>query len=88
MSRFSGGALNEVGLGKNDSVVVSSEDGRYIALSTGFIKQLTENVVEVVVDRWALCFVTKARRNWLPGTNLFLSCDLKRIILLREVIHT
>ena len=45
-----------MGLAKNDSVVVSSEDGRYIALSTGFIKNVTESVVDVVVDRWALCF--------------------------------
>ena len=50
--RFSGGcALNQCGLTKNDSVVLSSEDGRYIALSTGFIRGVTESVLDVVVDR-------------------------------------
>ncbi|KAK7088075.1 hypothetical protein V1264_022042 [Littorina saxatilis] len=48
---FEGGALNQVGLSKNDSVVISSEDGKYIALSTGFIKDVTEDVMDVVVDR-------------------------------------
>ncbi|XP_076435197.1 DNA replication ATP-dependent helicase/nuclease DNA2-like [Babylonia areolata] len=48
---FCGGALNMGGLAKNDVVVISSEDGRYIALSTGFIRDITENVVDVVVDR-------------------------------------
>ncbi|XP_012939097.1 DNA replication ATP-dependent helicase/nuclease DNA2 isoform X2 [Aplysia californica] len=47
----SGLPLNSVGLVSNDMVVVSSEDGRYIALATGFIRTLSESRVEVVVDR-------------------------------------
>ncbi|KAL8576064.1 hypothetical protein ACOMHN_001414 [Nucella lapillus] len=48
---FSGGPLTAAGLSKNDSVVVSSEDGRYIALSTGFVQNVTETIVDIVVDR-------------------------------------
>ncbi|PVD31406.1 hypothetical protein C0Q70_06818 [Pomacea canaliculata] len=48
---FSGCAINTVGINKNDSVVISSEDGRLIALSTGFIKDVSEDAVDIVVDR-------------------------------------
>ncbi|KAH9525419.1 Tripartite DNA replication factor [Bulinus truncatus] len=43
--------LNLLGFFSGDLVVVSSEDGRYIALATGFIRSITSISVEVVVDR-------------------------------------
>ncbi|KAK6968690.1 DNA replication ATP-dependent helicase/nuclease DNA2 [Biomphalaria glabrata] len=50
-TRESGPPLNAVGFTSGDLVVVSSEDGRYIALTTGFIRNITSSCVEVVVDR-------------------------------------
>ncbi|CAG5133176.1 unnamed protein product [Candidula unifasciata] len=47
----SGTPLDTVGLVTNDMVVISSEDGRYIALATGFVRRISHHVVEVVVDR-------------------------------------
>ncbi|BFZ18502.1 hypothetical protein BsWGS_21541 [Bradybaena similaris] len=46
-----GTPLNAVGLVINDIVVISSEDGHYIALATGFVRRLSHHMVEVIVDR-------------------------------------
>ncbi|XP_059175966.1 DNA replication ATP-dependent helicase/nuclease DNA2-like [Physella acuta] len=47
----SGPPLNTVGLNTGEMVVISSEDGRFIALATGFIRKVSQCLVEVIVDR-------------------------------------
>ncbi|RUS89795.1 hypothetical protein EGW08_002498, partial [Elysia chlorotica] len=50
-SSYPGSALNTVGLTAGDMVVLSSEDGRLIALATGFVRNISSSLVEIVVDR-------------------------------------
>ncbi|GFS22048.1 DNA replication ATP-dependent helicase/nuclease DNA2-like [Elysia marginata] len=48
---YVGLGLNCVGLTCGDMVVLSSEDGRLIALATGFVRSISSTCVEIVVDR-------------------------------------
>ncbi|GFO46497.1 hypothetical protein PoB_007300200 [Plakobranchus ocellatus] len=48
---YAGAALNTVGLTTGDMVVLSSEDGHLIALATGFVRNISATLVEIVVDR-------------------------------------
>ncbi|XP_067672136.1 DNA replication ATP-dependent helicase/nuclease DNA2-like [Haliotis asinina] len=43
--------LHTLGFSKNDSVAISSDDGRLLVLSSGFIYSISEAEVDIVVDR-------------------------------------
>ncbi|XP_046339040.2 DNA replication ATP-dependent helicase/nuclease DNA2-like [Haliotis rufescens] len=43
--------LHTLGFSKNDSVAISSDDGRLLVLSSGFIYNISEGTVDIVVDR-------------------------------------
>ena len=43
--------VNTVGISTNDSVAVSTDDGRLLVLSTGIVRGISEHTVQVVVDR-------------------------------------
>lgn len=44
-------ALNDVGILVNDSLLVSSEDGRYLALATGIVTHIDERRVVLASER-------------------------------------
>ncbi|XP_041378709.1 DNA replication ATP-dependent helicase/nuclease DNA2-like [Gigantopelta aegis] len=48
---FSKTPVNTVGLSTNDSIAISTDDGRLLVLCTGIIRNMSEYTVQVVVDR-------------------------------------